>query len=202
MAGLRSRPKVFVLAVEFAKIGGRSGSDANVASKESIEGFEPEDLAAEDVAEIAGDGFGDAVEGDWCAEFLRHRGDGLGGEAAGDDELKVGEIRVDVEGEAVRRYGAGNVDADGGDLCRFCRGGPDTSELGDTRGGDAEVGAGTDEGFFHFANELDRAEGFALAFWGGEGAEIEDRVADELAGTMEGDVAAAVAFDDFYALLG
>ena len=163
-------------------------------------------MAAEDVAEIAGDGFGDAVEWNGLAEFLPHGRNRFGGEAAGDDELEVRQIDVDVEGEAVRGDGAGDVDADGGNFGWFnawgCWRSPDAGELGDARGGDAEVGAGADEGLFHFTNEFDGAEGFALAFWGGEGAEIEDGVADKLAGTVEGDVAAAVAFNDFYAALG
>jgi len=32
-------------------------------------------------------------------------------------------------------------------------------------------------------------------------AEIEDRIADDLAGAVEGDVASAVAFEEFYAAL-
>src|SRR5580704_11026018 len=35
----------------------------------------------------------------------------------------------------------------------------------------------------------------------GVGAQIEDRIADQLAGAVESDVAAAVAFEDFYAAL-
>ena len=36
----------------------------------------------------------------------------------------------------------------------------------------------------------------------GEGAQVEDGIADDLAGAVEGDVAAAVAFEEFDAALG
>jgi hypothetical protein len=83
-------------------------------------------------------------------------------------------------------------------------------------GGDGEVGGGADQDFFEAADELDYAQGFARAFrtslrlvranqwvrpYTGEAAEIEDGVAYDLAGAVEGDVSAAVAFEEFDAAL-
>ena len=67
--------------------------------------------------------------------------------------------------------------------------------------GHAEVLAGEDERFFHEADEVDRAE--VRAFLAGEvAAQVEDGVADELAGAVIGDVAAAVDLVDFDLFLG
>ena len=49
-------------------------------------------------------------------QFLCHRSYRLGGDAAGDDQVKVVEVGVYVEGETMRGDGAGDVDADGGDF--------------------------------------------------------------------------------------
>jgi hypothetical protein len=100
--------------------------------------------------------------------------------------------------------GPGDVDADGSDLL-FGDGaagvGPDTSEFTDALGGDAKVLAGEDEGFFHEADEVDGAE--MRAFFAREvAAEVEDGVTDELAGTVVGDVAAAVDLVDVDAFAG
>ena len=53
---------------------------------------------------------------------------------------------------------------------------------------DAEIAAGADQNFFQAAHKLYGAD------FGLEAAQIEDRIGDELAGTMEGDVAAAIDF--------
>ena len=44
------------------KFGGSLQGDADGAAQKRVEGFDPEDLALEDHAEVAGDGFGDGVE--------------------------------------------------------------------------------------------------------------------------------------------
>ena len=49
-------------------------------------------------------------------EFLSDRGHGLRGDAAGDDQIEVAEISVDVQGESVRRDGARDVNSESGDL--------------------------------------------------------------------------------------
>jgi len=104
----------------------------------------------------------------------------------------------------VRGDGLRDVDADGGELL-FADGAagerPDAGEFGDALGGDAEVFTGVDEGFFHEADEVDGAEVWAL-FAGEVASEIEDGVADELAGAVVRDVAAAVDLVDFDGFLG
>ena len=79
---------------------------------------------------------------------------------------------------------------------------PDAGEAADAGGGNAEVGAGADQDFFQAAHVLDRAQGLALAVGRGDAAQIENGIADELAGTVERDVAAAIAFEYFHAALG
>jgi hypothetical protein len=96
------------------------------------------------------------------------------------------------------------VYADGGDLFLgdgAAGVGPDAGELADALGGDAEVFAGEDEGFFHEADKVYRAEVWAL-FAGEVAPEVEDGVADELAGAVVGDVAAAVDLVDGDAFAG
>ena len=74
--------------------------------------------------------------------------------------------------------------------------GPDAGAFTDALGGDAEVFAGEDESFFHEAHEVDGAE-VGAAFAGKVAAEVENGIADELAGAVVGDVAAAVDLVDF-----
>jgi len=82
--------------------------------EQGLERFDPEDLVLEDHSKIPRDGFGDGVEIKGASEFPLHRGYRLRGDAAGDDEVEVVEIGVDVERESVRGDGARNVNADGG----------------------------------------------------------------------------------------
>lgn len=120
------------------------------------------------------------------------------GDAAGDDPVEVAQISGDVECEAVRGDGLRDVDADGGDLF-FLHGGvwrgsghrPYAGALADALREDAEVVAGANDGFFHEADEVDGAEVRAL-FAGEIAAQIEDGVADELSGTVVGDISAAI----------
>ena len=86
---------------------------ANRAAEEGIEGIHPENLALKDHSEIAGDGFGDGIQLEFSAQLFVHRRYRLRFDAAGNDQVEVAEIRVHVEGEAVRSDGAGDVDADG-----------------------------------------------------------------------------------------
>ena len=73
-----------------------------------------------------------------------------------------------------------------------CADAPDAGEAADAAGGDAVDAAETDEGFFHQADEVDWAETAAAGV--SQAAEVEDGIADELAGAVIGDVAAAVDF--------
>ena len=90
---------------------------ADRTAKECLKGFDPADLALEDYAEIARDGFADSVQVERFAEFLPHRSHGLGRDAAGDDQVEIAEIGVYVECEAVGGDEAGDMDADGGEFC-------------------------------------------------------------------------------------
>src|SRR5580698_424419 len=96
--------------------------------------------------------------------------------------------------------------------------GPDAGQAGNTFGFEGKVGRSADENFFEAADEVDSTEVFArdelrasrrlaLADEGvrraaGISAEIEDGVADELAGAVEGYVAAAVGFEELDSALG
>ena len=111
------------------------------------------------------------------------------GDATGNDEVEVAEVGGDVEGEAVGSYPAADVDADGGefflwDIAR--RMNPDAGFAWDAIRGDAEIAGGADHGLFERADvPVDVAA---------DGIEIEDGVADDLAGAVVGDIAAAVGF--------
>ena len=96
-----------------------------------------------------------------------------------------------------------NVDADGsdflfGDVPAGER--PDAGAFADALRGDSEIFAGEDEGFFDEADEVDGAEVWAF-FAGKVSAEIEDGIADELAGAVVRDVSAALGLVDFDVLL-
>lgn len=180
----------------------RSGGGL-VAEGEHV--FNGEDLLGEDLAEEAGGEVGQGLQrgqAGGIGYFFLEAGDGVVGDAAGDDEAEVGEVGGEVEGKSVRGDAAGNVDADGGDFAcgRVGRdlwvgeAAPDASQAGDAAGGDAMEGAEADESFFHEADKVDGAEAAAVGV--GQGAEVEDGVADELAGAVVGDIATAVDFVD------
>src|ERR1017187_5776894 len=72
---------------------------------------------------------------------LRHGSHRLG-EPAGDDVLKIAQIRIHVQREAVGSHPAAEMHADGGD---FAVAYPDPGELGDAPGLNAKLGQGVDE---------------------------------------------------------
>src|SRR5215469_18043282 len=91
---------------------------------------------------------------------------------------------------------AADVDTNGrelflGDAAR--RLDPDAGFAGDAIGGDAEVGRGADHGFFQSADVPVNIAADAV--------EIENGIADDLAGAVIGDVAAAIRFAEFDAFL-
>jgi hypothetical protein len=114
------------------------------------------------------------------------------GDATGNDEVEVAEVGGDVVGKAVGGDPATDVDADGGefffgDVAR--RLDPDAGFAGDAVGGDTEISGGADHGLFEGADvPVDVAT---------DGIEIEDRIADDLAGAVIRYVAAAVGFAEF-----
>ena len=74
-----------------------------------------------------------------------------------------------------------DADADGGDFGPVY---PDAGATSDALGGEIKGGEGVDDGLLEEADVVDGASG--------AGVEIEDGVGDELAGAVEGDVAASV----------
>src|ERR1700737_54138 len=79
---------------------------------------------------------------------------------------------------------------------------PNPGEACDTNGRDGKIRASADQDFFQPADEFDCAQGFALAVGRGKSAQVEDGIADDLAGAVEGYVAAAVAFEKLHSALG
>ncbi len=161
-----------------------------------IEGLGSEDLTLEDAAEVGCDAVG-RLEQCWrrgLRGFEFEGRNGAVGDAAGDDPVEVAQIRGHVQGESVGGDGLRDVDTDGGDLLFADASAgqrPDAGQFGDALRGDAEVFAGEDKSFFDETDEVDRAK-MGTAFAGEIAAEIEDGVADELAGAVVGDVAATI----------
>src|SRR5690606_16904496 len=150
-----------------------------------------EEAGQEAVESVGGEGL-DFLEIDGAAELRVQGGDGAvgRGDAAGDDALEVGEVGVHVEGEAVVGDPAAHGHADGGD---FAVGDPDAGLAVAAGGDEAEFADGVDQDLFQ------KAQVGVEVFAGGE---VDDGVADELAGAVVGDVAAAVGLDDFDAFVG
>src|SRR5262245_34417182 len=82
------------------------------------------------------------------------RCDAVLGDAARHDEIEVGEIDVDVEGEAVAGDPARDPDTDRSDLLRAANGPlhPRAGETGDSMRAHAEVAAGADQHLFEIAH--------------------------------------------------
>jgi hypothetical protein len=117
-------------------------------------------------------------------KFLKGGGFTIG-DAAGNDEVEIAEIGCNVIGKAVRGNPSADVNADGREFFFGGRGwDPDACFSGDAIGGDSEIGRGADHGFFESAHV---PANVSLNL-----VEIEDRIADDLAGTMIGDISAAV----------
>jgi hypothetical protein len=76
--------------------------------------------------------------------------------------------------------------AEGSDLPRRVVLRPNTGKSGDALGYYAEVAASANENFFQLADKIHRANARL------KGAQIKDRIADQLARAVEGDVTAAV----------
>ena len=134
-------------------------------------------------------GQGDAVP------LGRHRGDRHVGDATGDDVVEHREVGVHIEGEAVGGPTLRDADADGADLPRSRP--PGTTWLVEAHphagvaresshrgGGDPQGDEGIDDDLLHPSH----VGGPVL----GPGAHGEQGVADQLAGSVVGDVTAAV----------
>src|SRR5208282_174351 len=90
------RPGWVVFVVELAEFCGRSHGNADCVSWQGVESFDAEDLAGKYFAEVAGNGFGYGVQVQRLAEFLLHRSHGLCGDAAGDDQVELGQEDTQV----------------------------------------------------------------------------------------------------------
>lgn len=121
------------------------------------------------------------------------------GDAAGDDPVEVAKVGGDVECEAMRGDGLGDMHTDGRNLLfvnAAAGEGPDAGKLADALRGYGEVLAGQDECFFHQANKIDWSE-MRSALAGQVAAEVEDGIADELPRAVVGNISAAIDLVDF-----
>jgi hypothetical protein len=124
------------------------------------------------------------------AELLGQRRDASVGDAAGHEPVVPPEVHVAVEGEAVHGHAAADADADGGDLAlgaAVVRPEPHAAASRDPRGLDPEVAADSDQRLLDAADVVDDLDVVG---------QRHDRVADQLARSVEGDLAAAVHVDD------
>ena len=110
------------------------------------------------------------------------------GDSARDDESKTREVRIDVQREAVARNPSRDPHADCGELVLPSgRSDPDPCETSDPSRGDAEFPDSANQHLFEIAHvPVDVAP---------VGLQIDDRIADELTGTVKGHVAAASRFE-------
>ena len=124
------------------------------------------------------------------AELALQARDAAAADAAGHDQVEGGEVGRDVEGEAVRGDPARDAHADGADLLVPE---PGAGEAGHAARREAVVRAGADHHFLEVAH--------VAVHVAPVGGEIEDRVADHLAGAVVGDVAAAAGLEHLEAAL-
>lgn len=127
-------------------------------------------------------------------EEALHGGNGAA-ETTGVDQVEEGEVGGDVEGDSVERDPAAEFDADGADFGEAVGRGsgagiadPDAGGAFGALAGDFELAERADDGFFEEAHVGVQVEAVAI--------QIDDRVGDELPRAVEGDVAAAIGFDD------
>src|SRR5689334_9599311 len=73
---------------------------------------------------------------------------------------------------------------------------PHSREPGDPLRGHTQVTAGANQRFFHLADEVNCSDAWS------ERPEVEDGIADKLAGTVKRNVATSVGFDDFNSFSG
>lgn len=144
----------------------------------------------------------DFLQRELLAEFLRHGCDRLRLNPTGNNQIKITEFGIHVQGEPVRSDSARDVDADGGD---FTFAGvpisPDSRKSGDALCRDPKICTSSDQNFFKPPHVLDRAQSLSRAV-NGETTKIEDGIRDELTWSMESNVTATVAFEDFNSALG
>src|SRR5439155_17661231 len=124
--------------------------------------------------------------GDVAAQLGGEGGDGGVADAARHDPVEVGQVAVAVDGEPVQRGGPADPDADRGDLAVRAAGvggHPHAAAALHAGGRDPEVGADGDQHVLDAADVGDHVDRVRQA---------QDRVPDELARAVPGDLAAAV----------
>jgi hypothetical protein len=139
------------------------------------------------------------------------------GDSAWIDQRKIAQISGDVERKAMRSDSARDVDAYCANLalspgvilihCRTTpvqragvRSTPNASEAADSPGGHAELSAQANEGLFHEAHEVNGSESAAARVL--EAAQVKDGVANELTGTVIGDITTPVDLVERHASAG
>jgi hypothetical protein len=119
------------------------------------------------------------------SDFVLHGGHTEAVEAAGNDRLEPAKVGADVEGETMRGNAAADTDAY---RCDLAVADPDAGASRRPLCHDTEAVKGAYQHFFEAAHVLARAEAAAL--------QVENWIPDDLAGAVEGDVAATVGLDD------
>ena len=169
-------------------------------SEQLLERVAGDHLPLEDAAEVARGGVDRVLHGGLARgvvgglRFELERGDSAVGDAAGDDRSKSRRSVVTLRAKPceVTPCETWMPRAAIFFSCILPRAiGPDASALAMRCAMNAEVVADADDDLFEQAHEVDRAEVRAL-FAGPVAAQVDDGVADELAGAVVGDVAAAV----------
>ena len=131
----------------------------------------------------------DLGDRDVAPELGTQRGDPRVGDPARDEAGVPRQVDVAVEGEAVHGDALADPDAERGDLALrppLVGAQPDAAPAGHARGLDAEVAADPDQRLLDATDVVDDLDVVG---------EPDDGVADELAGAVEGDQAAAVDVD-------
>ncbi len=149
------------------------------------------DATAEDGAKLIGEAPRRLLQRHGPPQQPLHRGDAAAGDAAGDDAPEPLQVHADVERQAVAGHPAAarpslraaDPHADGGDLLA-CH--PDAGEPRLPPALDPVAAQGAEDDLLEAAHVVDDAQA--------GGAQVDDGIGHELAGAVEGDVAATVDF--------
>ena len=163
--------------------GGRGGRGSRGCRGARRPGRPPPGGRAEHVGQVVLDGADHVGHGHRPPEFGREAGDPGVPDAARHEAAEPAEVTVAVERETVHGDPARHPDPDRGDLARRLSGDPHPAASLDPRGAQARAGAGPYQRFLdgpHVGDHVDRL------------AEPDDRVPDQLAGAVPGDLAAPV----------
>src|SRR6185437_15466908 len=147
-------------------------------------------FALEDFGEMSGEARAGFIKRDGMAKRAFERRGAFVFYAAWNYEIEVAEVCGDIECKTVRRDPAAKVHAQGGELFFALRRiDPDAMAAENAARGETVVGGREDHHLFEL---LDVPADVALVL-----REVENRIADDLAGAVVGDVAAAVCLMEF-----